>query len=133
MKEIRVELSALDEQLAPGLQNQVGMGPITVGIIIAAYSHRGRVRSEPAFAALTGVSPLEASSGNTKRHRLNRGGDRRLKMAVHFIKTRMRFDEETKAYVERRTATGHTYREIGRCLKRYLAQSIFRQLDQLMA
>lgn len=67
MKEIREDLSALDEQLAPGMQNQVGMGPITVGIILAAYSHPVRVRSESAFAALAGVSPLEASSGITKR------------------------------------------------------------------
>ena len=46
MKEIKEDLSALDEQLAPGMQNQVGMGPITVGIILAAYSHPGKVRSE---------------------------------------------------------------------------------------
>ncbi|MET4003026.1 transposase [Arthrobacter sp. UYCu511] len=50
------------------------MGLVTVGIILAAYSHQGRVRSEAAFAALAGTSPLQASSGNIKRHRLNRGG-----------------------------------------------------------
>lgn len=134
IKEIRKQLSALDEQLAPDLQSQVGMGPITAAIILAAYSHPGRVRSESAFAALAGVSPLEASSGNTKRHRLNRGGDRQLNMALDIIiKTRMRFDESTKAYVERRTAEGRTYREIKRCLKRYLARSLFRQLEKIMA
>ncbi|WPR66139.1 transposase [Glutamicibacter protophormiae] len=134
MKEIRKELSVLDEQLAPDFQSQVGMGPITVAIILAAYSHPGRVRSESAFAALAGVSHLEASSGNTKRHRLNRGGDRQLNMALDIIiKTRMRFDEATKAYVERRTTEGRTYREIKRCLKRYLARSIYRQLEKIMA
>lgn len=67
LKEIEVELVDLDEKLAPGLQDQFGMGPVTVGINLAAYSHQCRVRSEAAFAALAGVSPLQASSGNTKR------------------------------------------------------------------
>lgn len=123
----------LDEQLAPGMQDQLGMGPITVGIILAAYSHPSRIRSEAAFAALAGVSPLEASSGNTKRHRLNRSGDRQLNMALDIIvKSRMRLNDETKTYVERRSAEGRTYREIKRCLKRYLARSVFRQLEKLM-
>lgn len=60
MKEIREELSAVDEHLAPGIQNQIGLGPITVGIILAAYWHPGRVRSESEFAALARISPLDA-------------------------------------------------------------------------
>ena len=134
LKEIEAELVDLDEKLAPGLQDQFGMGPVTVGIILAAYSHQGRVRSEAAFAALAGASPLQASSGNTKRHRLNRGGDRQLNMALDIIaKHRMIGDGKTKAYVERRTAEGLSYREIKRCLKRFLARSIFRQLEGLGA
>ncbi|MGP5155085.1 IS110 family transposase [Glutamicibacter ardleyensis] len=134
LKEIEVELIDLDEKMAPGLQDQFGMGPVTVGIIVAAYSHHGRLRSEAAFAALAGASPLQASSGNTTRHRLNRGGDRQLNMALDIIaKHRMIGDEKTKAYVERRTADGLSYREIKRCLKRFLARSIFRQLEQLGA
>lgn len=134
LKEIAVELVDLDEKMAPGMQDQFGMGPVTVEIILAAYSHHGRVRSEAAFAALAGASPLQASSGNTKRHRLNRGGDRQLNMALDVIaKVRIRGDEKTKAYVERRTAEGLSYREIKRCLKRFLARSVFRQLEQLGA
>ncbi|MBB2997600.1 transposase [Paeniglutamicibacter cryotolerans] len=134
LKAIEVELVDLDVLLAPGLQDQFGMGPITVGIILAAYSHLGRLRSEAAFAALAGVSPLQASFGNTKRHRLNRGGDRQLNLALDIIaKARIRGDEKTKAYVERRTSEGLSYREIKRCLKRFLARSIFRQLEQFGA
>ena len=88
--------------------------------------------SEAASAALAGVSPLQASSGNTKRQRPTRGGDRQLKWALDIIaRNRMRFDEKTKAYVERRTAEGLCYREIKRCLKRFLARSVFRQLEAL--
>ena len=63
---------------------------------------KGRFRNEAAFASLAGVAPLQASSGNTTRHRLNRHGDRQLNMALDVvIKSRMRFDDTTKKYVER--------------------------------
>lgn len=107
---------------------------MTTGTILTAYSHHGRFRNEAAFASLAGVAPLQASSGNTTRHRLNRHGDRHLNMALDVvIKSRMRFDETTKEYVQRRTAEGLSYREIKRVLKRYLARAVFRQLQQLAA
>lgn len=37
-------------------------------------------------------------------------------------------DEETRAYVKRRTAEGKTSREIRRCLKRYATRQVFRTL-----
>ena len=55
--------------MAPGILFIHGVGPVAAVIIRAAYSHRGRVRSEAAFAALAGASPVPASSGNTNRHR----------------------------------------------------------------
>src|SRR5271166_2454024 len=60
------------------LLDKTGIGPVTVAVVYTAWSHAGRVRSQAAFAALAGVNPIPASSGNTIRHRLNRGGDRRL-------------------------------------------------------
>lgn len=132
LKQLRTRLAELGEQLAPGLRAQPGLGPVTVGIILTAYSHHGRFRSEAAFAALAGAAPLQASSGNTVRHRLNRHGDRQLNMALDVVaKNRMRCDETTKSYVQRRTAEGLSYWEIKRVLKRYLARSIFRQLQHI--
>jgi hypothetical protein len=85
------------------------------------FSHPGRCRSDAAFAAPSGTSPLQASSGKTVRHRLNRGGDRALNSAIHTIAmTRMRCCPTTKDYVARRTAEGKSSREIQRCLKRYI-------------
>jgi transposase len=82
-----------------------------------SFSHPGRCRSEAAYAALGGTSPLSASRGQTVRHRLNRGGDRDLNRAIHAIAvTRMRSCPRTRAYVARRTAEGKTPREIRRCL-----------------
>ncbi|MCT1601379.1 transposase [Kocuria sp. p3-SID1433] len=90
------------------------------------------MRDEAAFAAIAGVSPIPASSGNTTRHRLNRGGDRRLNRALHIATvTRMVHDPETRAYVDRRRAEGRTTKEIRHCLKRYLARRIYRTLEAL--
>lgn len=111
------------------LLDEPGIGPINAAVIIAAWSHPGRVRSEAAFAVLAGVSPVPASSGNTTRHRLNRGGDRRLNRALSSITlTRMSHHAPTRAYVERRRAEGRTTQEIRRSLKRYLARQLYRQL-----
>lgn len=116
-------------QAAP-LLGKTGIGPVTAAICLTAWSHHGRVRSEAAFACLAGVNPIPASSGNTVRHRLNRGGDRRLNRALHIATlTRMTHDPATRAYVERRRAEGRTTKEIRRCLKRYLARHIYRTLN----
>jgi transposase len=116
------------------LLDKTGIGPVTVAVVYTAWSHVGRVRSEAAFAALAGVNPIPASSGNTVRHRLNRGGDRRLNRALHMaVITRMTHDPDTKAYVERRRAEGRTTKEIRRCLKRYLARHLYRTLERLHA
>ena len=98
-----------------------------------SFSHPGRCRSEAAFAALGGTSPIPASSGQTVRHRLNRGGDRALNRAIHAVAVcRMRSCPRTRAYVTRRTAEGKTNREIRRCLKRYIARELYRQLTRSM-
>jgi transposase len=116
-------------EAAPLLQEN-GFGPVTAAICLTAWSHQGRVRSEAAFASLAGVNPIPASSGNTVRHRLNRGGDRTLNRALHMAAvSRMTFDAQTTAYVAKRQAEGRTKREIRRCIKRYLARRIYRTLN----
>ncbi|UAK53485.1 IS110 family transposase [Mycolicibacterium smegmatis] len=78
------QLAELVEAFAPGLQDRLGVGPVSGGQLLVSWSHHGR-RHEAAFAALAGVSPVPASSGRTHRHRLNRGGDRHLNRALHDI------------------------------------------------
>ncbi|QNP56066.1 transposase [Tessaracoccus defluvii] len=79
---------------------------------------------------MTCLPPLPASSGNTTRHRLNRGGDRRLNKAIHTIMlTRWRGHPETRAYIERRRAEGLPTRHIQRCLKRAIARRVFNLLN----
>ena len=133
LKTNRRELHELVEQIAPGLTDRPGIGPVSAAQVVVSFSHVGRVRNDAAFAALAGTSPIQASSGQTVRHRLNRGGDRALNRAIHTIAlTRMRSCARTRAYVERRTAEGKTSREIRRVIKRYIARELYRTLTAAM-
>jgi len=88
-----------------------------------------RLGSEASFAALCGVSPVDASSGKQRRHRLNQGGDRQANSALwRAVFVRMSHDPRTKAYVAKRTAEGKTTKEIMRCLKRYVARDVYKIL-----
>jgi len=133
LKDNHAQLLAIAEDIAPGLTSRYGVGPVSAAQAIGSFSHPGRCRNEAAFAALGGTSPIPASSGQTIRHRLNRGGDRALNRAIHAIApTRMRSCPRTRAYLARRTAEGKTPREIRRCLKRYIARELYRQLTRSM-
>lgn len=124
------EIALQVEALAPVLLRLHGVGPISAGFVLIAWSHPGRLRSEAAFARLAGAAPIEASSGKTVRHRLDRGGDRRLNRALHTILLcRRRSDPRTRAYIARRVSEGKSEREAVRCLKRYLARHLFRLLE----
>jgi transposase len=136
---LSAQLAELDPQLlelikqhpaGPALLRQAGVGPVVAAQLLISWSHHGRVRSEAAFAALAGVSPLETSSGQRSRHRLNRGGDRALNRALHTVAiTRMRCDPETRAYETRRRAEGKTHRDIRRSVKRALARRLYRTIE----
>src|SRR5665213_2986281 len=131
-KEYERALLAIIRRWRPDLLEQKGVGPIVAATVLCSWSHPGRFRSEAAFASLAGVAPVPASSGLTIRHRLNRRGDRQLNRALHtVVLSRVQHDKETRVYVERRRAEGKTDREIKRCLKRYVARRLFRQLESL--
>ena len=126
------ELERLVAETAPQLLELPGVGPISAAQILVSWSHRGRLRSEAAFARLAGTSPIPASSGRVVRHRLDRGGDRRLNRALHaIVLTRRRTDPATQAYITRRSTEGKSERDAVRLLKRYLARSLFRLLEAM--
>jgi transposase len=129
--ELERELLGHVQALAPALLDEPGVGPIVAAQLLVAWSHPGRLRSEACFARLAGVAPIPASSGQTTRHRLSRGGDRQLNRALHtVILHRRHHDPATRDYIARRLAEGKTSREAVRLLKRYLARHLYRQLQQ---
>jgi transposase len=136
--QLTVEVTALDahlstlvKQINPALLQLKGVGVDVAGqLLVTAGGNPERVRSEPAFAMLCGVAPLPASSGKTRRHRLNRGGDRQANCALYRVTlSRLRWDPRTRAYAERRTAEGLSKKEIIRCLKRLIAREIYYVLN----
>ena len=129
-RELKRELETLVSELAPDLLTEPGVGPISAAQILISWSHPGRVPTEAAFARLAGSAPIPASSGQTTRHRLDRGGDRQLNRALHtIIMIRRNSHAPTIAYIDRRTHEGKTSREAVRCLKRYLARHLYRLLQ----
>lgn len=136
------EIGELDNQLAslvattaPNLIALNGVGTDVAGqLLVTAGDNPDRLRNEAAFAHLCGVAPLPASSGKTRRHRLNRGGDRQANAALYrIVICRLRWDPRTKHYMERRTKEGLSKTEIIRCLKRYIAREIYTELTRLPA
>jgi transposase len=119
--------------VAPQLVAKVGIGTeVATALLVAVGDNPERLKSEASFAAMCGVSPVDASSGRQRRHRLNRGGNRDANRALWVIAfVRMRCDAQTKEYAERRTQEGLSRLEILRCLKRYIARDVFKILRPL--
>ncbi len=130
---LEADLERLTSTVAPALVAAFGVGSDTAAaLLIAAGGNPERLKSEAAFAALCGVSPIPASSGKTNRHRLNRGGDRQANAALHrVVIVRLRYEERTRTYMQRRTAQGMSKAEVIRCLKRYVAREVFAVLREL--
>jgi transposase len=136
------EIAELDRHLAaqvataaPRTTQLLGVSTGHAGqLLVTAGQNIERLRSDGSFAALTGTSPIPASSGRTNRHRLNYGGDRDANRALHMIAVcRLRYCQRTRAYARRRTAEGKTKPEIIRCLKRYIARETYRSLHADLA
>jgi transposase len=127
IRELEQQITATVTSHTPRLLTRPGIGPDNAAaLLIAAGDNPDRLRSEASFAALCGVSPLEASSGRTSRRRLNRGGDRQANSALYRIAlSRLRWDTRTRDYLTRRITEGKTRREAIRCLKRYIAREIY--------
>jgi transposase len=129
IKELDREIAALVEEQAPALLELEGCGPLTAARLIAETAGAGRFTSDAKFARLAGVAPIPASSGDRTRHRLDRGGNRRLNCALHRIAvTQGRCHAPARDFLARKQAEGKSRREALRCLKRHLARRVWRLL-----
>jgi transposase len=135
--DLDAEMAMLDAQLdeltatvAPTLRTINGVGAqVATALLAAAGDNPERLSSSSSFAALCGVSPIDASSGRQQHHRLNRYGDRHANWALHVIViSRLRWHAPTKAYMARRLAQGRTPKMIIRCLKRHLVREVHRAI-----
>jgi len=106
-----------------------GVGPI-VACYLIGYS--GDVRRFPTaghYARYNATAPIEASSGPTKRHRLNPNGNRQLNHAIHIAALgQISHDTPGRAYCLAKQAAGKSRKEAMRCLKRRISDAVYRQL-----
>jgi transposase len=127
--ELEQEIRRLVRTLGTGLTDIVGVGELLAARIIGEVGDVDRIPSRHHFASLNGTAPIPASSGQTQRHRLNRGGNRRLNQAIHMIAlTQARMDPRARAYMARRLADGRSRRDTSRALKRHLSDVVYQQL-----
>jgi transposase len=127
--ELERRIRTLVHESGSGLPAIRGVAAITAAKLLGETGDPTRLRSSPAFDALSGPAPIPASSGKTSRHRLNRGGNRQLNRALHTIAVvQARTDPRARAYVARRMADGKSRLEALRCLKRHLADVVFRTM-----
>jgi transposase len=129
---LQAEIADLVAQVAPQLLAEPGFGALTAGKLIGEIAGAQRFTSDAKLARAAGIAPIPVSSGNTNRHRLDRGGNRQINTAIHRVAvTRARCHPETKAYIERKRAQGKTSKEALRCLKRHLTRRIWHLLQPL--
>jgi transposase len=129
--EANEELKTILKEKTPNLLAVNGVGTEAAGqLLTTAGQNVDRLHSEASLARLCGVAPIPASSGNTTRHRLHRGGDRDANCSIHLIViSRLRWHQPTKDYLARRTLEGKTKKEIIRCLKRAVVRELYRALQ----
>jgi transposase len=127
--ELDQELEQRVKQHAPGLLELPGCASVTAAKLLAEIGPIVRFKTDAQLARHSGVAPLEASSGRTQRHRLDRGGNRQLNAALYRIAiTQSRYHAPAKTYLERKRAEGKSRREAIRCLKRLLIRVVFNTL-----
>jgi transposase len=120
------QLKALVRAYAAPLLAERGVRPVVAALLLAEVGLPERFSSCDAFALYAGCAPLSRSSGQTARVQVNYKGNRRLNYAIHIVAlNRMRTDQRTKTFLERKKKEGHTQREAMRCLKTYIARELF--------
>jgi transposase len=130
IKALESEIAELVGQLAPQLVTEPGCGPLTAAKLVGEIAGAGRFSSDAKLARAAGIAPIPVSSGNTNRHRLDRGGNRQINAAIHRIAiTRARCHPETRDYIARKHAEGKTTRDAIRCLKRHLTRRVWHLLQ----
>jgi transposase len=123
------EIAALVAPLAPRLLQLTGCGALTAAKLIGETAGASRFRSRAAFARHNGTAPIPVWSGNSTRHRLNRGGNRQLNASIHRIAvTQLQRPGPGRDYLEHRRAVGDTKTEAIRALRRRISDEVYRRL-----
>jgi len=131
-RELAHQIEGLVRTVAPALLQIPGCATLTAAKLVAEIANVDRFATEARFAMHAGVAPLQASSGASHRHRLNRRGNRQLNAALHRIAiTQLRIHDPAKTFVARKRSEGMSNREALRCLKRQLARVVYTTMQTI--
>jgi transposase len=123
----RIEVAVLASKTS--VTDVYGVGPIVAAIIIGHSADVSRFASRDHYASYNATAPIEASSGPTKRHRLNQRGNRQLNHAMYLAAvTQIGHDTPGRVYYQRKIAAGKSTKEAMRALKRKISDAVYRQL-----
>jgi transposase len=133
---IDAKIRAADKQLrqlvamtGSSLEKLNGIGPSGAARLLGDIGDISRFRSAAHFASWNGTAPIEASSGDQKRHRLSRAGNRRINRVLHIMAVvQLRHETPGRAYYRRRVTEGKSPMEAMRALKRHLSDVVYRQM-----
>jgi transposase len=129
IRELEAELAQLVADYAPQLLAERGCGALTAAKLIGEIAGADRFSTDAKLARTSGTAPIPASTGQTNRHRLDRGGNRQLNCALHRLAVNKgKWDPDTAAYLERKQTEGKSRKQALRCLKRHLARRIWKLL-----
>jgi transposase len=129
LKAMQVRIAKMLKEHPSHVQDIFGLGAVTTAVILGEVGDVRRFPSKHHFASYTGTAPIDASSGDHVRHRLNRGGNRRLNFVLHVAATvQISNHVEGYEYYMRKRAAGKSPMEAMRCLKRRLSDVVFRAL-----
>jgi transposase len=124
-KQLRQHLTAARSSLT----DLNGIGPSGAARLLGDITDVRRFHSASHFASWNGTAPIEASSGDQRRHRLSRLGNRRINRVLHIMAiVQLRHDTPGRAYYRRRVAEGKTTMEALRALKRHLSDVVYKQM-----
>ena len=130
IKALEAEIADLVAQIAPPPAHGAGLRALDRGQARRRDRRRAAASPDAKLARAAGIAPIPVSSGNTSRHRLDRGGNRQINATIHRIAvTRLRCHAETKDYIARKRAEGKSTKDAIRCLKRHLTRRIWHLLQ----
>lgn len=132
LKELDKQIEAKVKELAPQFLDVLGVGPVVASVMLSQAGDINRFRNEDAFASYSGAAPIFWQSGASSVVRVNHGGNRSLNWALHIVAlTRLRRDERTRRYFDRKVSEGKSKKSALRCVKTYIAREMYGHLRLL--
>lgn len=132
-REAATELRRLGRVAGSTLHELCGIAERIEAELLVEVGDPRRFTGEGGFARFNGTAPLPASSaegdGEPVRHRLNRGGNRRVNACLHRMAvTQLRCEPRARKIYDDARRRGHTKKEAMRILKRHLSDVVYRRM-----